>query len=69
MANAREVNGQLTYKVKVRDTGSGSSITIPVDVCRYLGIRTGDSMALVLLDDGMVVSKIEEQEQKQEESK
>lgn len=72
VANAREVNGQLVYKVRVRDTGSGKSITIPVDVCRYLGIEIGDTMVIVLLDDGFTVSKGEEEQEgakKNEETK
>lgn len=64
VANAREVNGQLVYKVKVRDTGAGKSITIPVDICRYLGIEIGDTMVVVPLDDGMVVSKVEHEEKR-----
>ena len=60
--NPRDMDGALVYgPIKVRETGAGKAITIPVDVVRSLRIRTGDSMCIVLLDDGFVVSKLEEE--------
>lgn len=66
MTNPREVRGQIVYSIRVRDTAAGKSITIPADVCRYLGIKIGDSMTLVLLDDGFVVSKLVKEERSDE---
>jgi antitoxin component of MazEF toxin-antitoxin module len=63
MTAPRIIRDQYVYPVKARATGAGLAITIPVDVARTLGIEVGDSMALVLLDDGFVVSKIEGDEQ------
>ena len=59
MTDPRIVRGHLVYPMKLRRISSGFAITIPMDAIRSLGWLEGDSMALELLEDGLVVSKVQ----------
>jgi antitoxin component of MazEF toxin-antitoxin module len=61
VSRPHQIGTQLVYKVKLRDVGNAKVITIPEDVIRDLRWRTGDSIAVVPLEDGIVVSKIEKE--------
>ncbi len=49
----------VMYKVKLRETGGGRAVTIPVDALRSLRWKVGDTIVVVLLDDGLVLSRVD----------
>jgi hypothetical protein len=49
--------GDHAYRIRARMTGAGLAMTIPVDLVRLFDIQVGDTMLVVPIEDGFVVSK------------
>lgn len=54
--------GDHAYRMRARRTGAGMAMTIPVDLVRLFDIQVGDTMIVVPIEDGFVVSKAESED-------